>query len=212
MKFFVFIFFFAFSFQPLYAAGTVTPYPLTATDKAVLGRVEQYLSGIKTILSEFTQGAPNGDIANGKFYLQRPGKLRMEYAPPTPVLIVTDGDTLIFYDRELDQISRISLESTLVGFLAREKVTFDSTVIVTHFEHRNNLIRVSLVQQEHPKDGVLTLEFSDKPLELHTMLVTDNAGQQTTVSLNQARFNIALDNALFIFKDPHLGKKRTLKN
>src|SRR5262249_10822638 len=81
---------------PLQAASlklpySVKPYDLTYSDRQTISRIEGYLSGIETISSEFIQFAPNGDVTNGKFYLKRPGKLRMEYNPPTPVLMVTSG-------------------------------------------------------------------------------------------------------------------------
>jgi outer membrane lipoprotein-sorting protein len=203
---------FLLSCQSLQAEERIRSYPLTNEDKAVLGRIESYLTGIHTITADFIQAAPNGDISTGKFYLDRPGKLRMEYAPPMPVLMVANGSYIVYYDKELDQVSRILLESTLVGFLAREKVRFDNTVIITGMQRENNVLRVSLVQSEHPKDGALTLEFSDNPLAIHNIVIKDSAGQVTTVALNNARFNTSIDAELFVFKDPHLGGKRSIKN
>jgi outer membrane lipoprotein-sorting protein len=184
---------------------SVTPYSVSLHDREMLTRVEQYLTGIHSISSEFLQTSPSGDITNGKFYLQRPGKLRMEYNPPTPVLMVTSGSDIVYYDKELDQISRISLDSTLVGFLARDDVKFDSSVTITKIENADKAIRISLIQTKKPKDGMLTLEFSDGPLLLRNMNVTDSSGQVTTVSLNNARFNMPLPSDLFVFHDPHLG-------
>ena len=199
--------------QPVLAADTARLYTLTTKDKADLTRIENYLSNIHTISSDFIQAAPSGDISMGKFYLQRPNRLRMEYAPPTPVLMVTSGGYIIYYDKELDQVSRILLESTLVGFLAKSNVKFDNTVIITGMEHDDDLLSVSLVQTKHPGDGTLTLEFSDNPIALHNMVVKDSSGQVTTVALNNARFNLPLDPTLFVFKDPHLGgSKRSIKN
>ena len=184
-----------------------TPILASEPNKATIARVENYLSNIHTIEAEFIQAAPNGDITSGKFYLQRPGKLRMEYAPPTPVLMVTSGSNIVYYDKELDQISRISLEDTLVGFLARSEVKFDDTVNITSVSKDDDVLRISLIQTKKPKDGSLTLEFSDKPLSLRNMIVKDSAGETTTVSLNNAKFNIALAEDLFIFHDPHFSKK-----
>ncbi len=189
-------------------AFSTKPYALNDEDKAALKRIENYLSGIHTLSAEFTQAAPNGDISAGKFYLSRPGKLRMEYAPPTPVLMVASGNDITYYDKELDQVSHIPLESTLVGFLAQEEVKFDNTVIITNFEHGDKTMRVSLIQSKRPKDGTLTLEFSDDPLVIRNMVVTDSSGQVTTVSLNNAHFGAPLAADLFTFKDPHLGGHR----
>jgi outer membrane lipoprotein-sorting protein len=189
----------------------VQPYQLTDEDKKTLEKAEDYLSDLHTISSDFIQAAPNGDITSGKFYLQRPGKLRMEYSPPMPVLMVASGGDIVYYDKELDQVTHISLGSTLVGFLARDHVKFDDTVIITYFEHKNGSLRISLVQTKKPKDGNLTLEFSDRPLVLRNIIMTDNSGQITTVSLNNARFNVPLDKDLFIFKDPHKGSRSIQK-
>ena len=189
-------------------AGHIKPYPLTQEDKATLTRVEAYLTGIHTITAQFTQSAPNGDLSNGMFYLQRPGKLRMEYAPPMPVLMVAASGDIVYYDKELDQVTHISLESTLVGFLAQEDVKFDKSVIITDMERAPDAVRVSLVQTKRPHDGTLTLEFSDHPMAIRNMIVTDSSGQTTTVSLNNARFNLPLDHSIFVFKDPHLEGRR----
>ena len=206
MRFLLSLFVILFISQQAVAEGA-KPYKLSPEDHEVLTRVEKYLSGVHTISSDFIQAAPNGDISNGKFFLERPGKLRMEYLPPTPVLMVTSGGQIVYYDKELDQITRIPLESTLVGFLARDTVKFDHTVIITDCERGDETVSISLVQTQRPKDGSLTLEFSDNPLALRRMVVKDSGGQITTVALNNAHFNFPLPASLFTFKDPHLGKK-----
>lgn len=212
MRFFISILAVLLFCQPVLATENSMPYKLTDSDKALLARIEKYLTGVHTISSEFIQSAPNGDISSGKFFLQRPGKLRMEYLPPMPVLMVTSGSQIIYYDKELDQVTHIPLESTLIGFLARDDVKFDDTVTITNIEHADKSLSVSLVQTKRPKDGSLTLEFSDAPLALHNMMVKDSAGQVTTVSLNNSRFNFPIPAGLFIFKDPHIGGKRSIKN
>lgn len=181
------------------------PYDITSKNKDTLARVEKYLTDIHSISAEFLQSAPNGAVTTGKFYLERPGKLRMEYNPPTPVLMVTSGSDIVYYDKELDQISRIGLDSTLVGFLAQDQIKFDGSVIITNIENTDKSLRISLVQTKKPKDGLLTLEFADNPLALRNINITDSSGQITVVSLNNARYNLPLPAELFVFKDPHLG-------
>jgi outer membrane lipoprotein-sorting protein len=186
-------------------AFSVTPYALSQSDRESLTRIEQYLTGVHTISAEFIQAAPSGDISTGDFYLQRPGKLRMEYRPPTPVTMVASHGDIVYYDKELDQVSHIPLEST------QEKVRFDDSVIITGFERAHDTLRLSLVQAKRPRDGMLTLEFSDAPIVLHNMVVTDSGGQTTTVSLNNARFNAVLDSGLFVFHDPHPNRRNVVK-
>lgn len=192
-------------------AFPTTPYALSPGDREALARIEIYLTGVHTISAEFIQAAPSGDISTGDFYLQHPGRLRMQYHPPTPVTMVASHGDIVYYDKELDQVSHIPLESTLVGFLAQENVKFDDSVIITGFERGHDVLRLSLVQAKRPRDGMLTLEFSDAPMALHNMVVTDSGGQTTTVSLNNARFNAPLDSDLFVFHDPHPNRRNVVK-
>ena len=74
-------------------------------------RLENYLSGITTITSDFSQAAPDGSISAGRFYLQRPNKMRWEYKPPVPILMVANGLELVYYDKELEQVTYIPLIS-----------------------------------------------------------------------------------------------------
>jgi len=176
-----------------------------AKDKETIKRLQDYLTNLTTIISDFTQIAPDGTLTNGKFYLQRPGKMRWQYNPPTPILMVSNGSELVFYDYELEQSSHIPLDRTLIGFLAQEKITFDGLVGITELTKQAGVIRISLSQHEKASDGQLMLEFSDKPLLLRNMVIRDATKQVTTVSLNNARFGVKMDPELFIFREP---KKR----
>lgn len=171
-----------------------------------IDRVEAYLSSLTTVVSEFMQIAPDGSLTNGKFFLQRPGKMRWQYNPPTPVLMVSNGSELVYYDYELEQVTHLPLDSTLIGFLAQEKIRFDDKVGIQEFEEKDGVIRITVAQRDKPGDGQLTLEFSDNPLLIRNMIVRDASNQLTTVSLNNARFGVKLDPKLFVFIDPR-GKR-----
>lgn len=214
-----YIVFFCFFTYPAFADAAkqipIREMTLSSAQKKRVTQIEDYLTGIKTIVADFVQIAPDGGLVSGKFYLQRPGKMRWQYEPPTPILMVANGKFLIFYDYELDQISHIPLQDTLAGFLARDKITFGGDVIVTNIEEGAGSLRITVVQKEKPKDGSLTLEFATNPVQLRNMLVYDAAGQQTTVALNNARYDIPLDESLFIFDEtrkPRIGKNRRRKD
>ncbi len=192
--------------SPAYADNVFLPAEKVASSKYTTQRIERYLSGITTIVSDFTQVAPDGSLANGKFYMQRPGKMRWQYNPPTPVLMVSSGTELVYYDYELEQVSHIPLDGSLISFLGRDKITFGGNVGITQFENEANAIRIEVAQTAKPSEGRLMLEFSDKPLTLRNMVVTDATGQVTTVALQNAQFGVKIDPELFVFTDPR--KKR----
>lgn len=197
------------AFSTAFAAA---PLQLTAADKTAVAKVEKYLTGLTTIQADFVQIAPDGGMASGTFYLSRPGKMRWQYDPPTPILMVADGKFLVFYDYELDQTSYIPLQETLAGFLARDVIAFGKDVVITDINRGPGSLRLSMVQQEKPKDGILTLEFATEPLQLRNMKVVDAIGQETTVSLNNARYGIPLGKELFVFEDkttaPRIGDRK----
>jgi outer membrane lipoprotein-sorting protein len=65
------------------------------------------------------------------------------------------------------------------------------------------------VQADKPEEGALTMEFSDKPLQLRQMVVEDARGQRTNISLQNATFGQPLPDSLFKFEDPRgIGKRR----
>lgn len=189
-------------------AGFMTQEELAPNSKTI-NRIQNYLSGISTIVADFTQVAPDGSISTGKFFLQRPGRMRWQYNPPTPILMVADGKELIYYDYELDQISHISLDSTLIGFLAQDKIRFDGKVGIRQFSHEAGVIRITLAQRDKAKDGELMLEFSDSPMVIRNMVVRDATNQVTNVALNNARFGVAIDKELFVFREPARRRRKT---
>ena len=168
-----------------------------------IARVESFLSLLTTIKADFEQVAPSGETASGTFYLQRPGKMRWEYNPPSPILLVSNGKTITYYDAEMDQINYITLDETLAGFLASEtlKLNTDATELVG-FEVSPGAVRATIRQRENPENGTLTIEFTDKPLVMKQLIITDAGGNETRIALSGAEYGKKLDRSLFIFKDP----------
>ncbi len=176
--------------------------PWAAKEKDIT-RVEDYLTNLTTIVADFTQVDGNGNLSEGKFYLKRPGKMRWQYKPPTPILLVSDGKALTYYDAELDQVNYIPVDDTLAGFLTAPniKLSGKATTLV-EFTNADKMIRAQVVQADKPGDGSLTLEFSDEPLQLRQMVVADASGQRTTIQLQNAEYGKTLPDKLFVFEDP----------
>ncbi len=176
---------------------------LSAADRADVGRIEAYLNRIRTLKARFLQVSSTGDLSEGTLFISRPGKLRIEYDPPVPILIVAARGVLTYFDKELEQVSEIDLESTPAGILVKETVSFFSgDFTLTRFKRRADAARVTLVRTEDPAEGSLTLIFSDRPLALRKWIVTDAQGVKTTVSLLKTRFGLPLNPELFTFEGP----------
>ena len=170
---------------------------------ADLARIEKYLNNMRTMSAHFFQSTSDGGEAEGTLYLARPGRLRVEYSPPTPVLIVSDGNQVHYYDFELNQVSTIGLSATPAAVLVREKYNLSNGDIhVTEYERGPGVIRVTLQDSKNPDVGSLALTFQDSPMTLKQWKVTDAQGVVTTVALSEARQDVALSPKLFDFTDP----------
>ncbi len=191
-----------------FVAGFAAAAPaaeLAPDDEAELGRIEAYLNSIATLRARFDQVAPDGALAEGHFYLRRPGRLRFEYAPPTPILVVADRVWLIFHDTELGQVDRLPLYSTPLGFLVKEEIAFTGQIVVEALERLPGELRLRLRDDENAGEGTLTLVFTEAPLRLWQWRVTDAQGLTTRITLSDVEVNVPLEPTLFVFDDPAPG-------
>ncbi len=190
------------------AQAMATPAVLNAEQSGWVQRAEKYFASVDSIRASFFQTSAEGGTAEGVFYLRRPGRLRIEYLPPTPVLIVGDGLLLHFHDTELGQVSDWPIFDTPLGALSSGDVSFNDNLIVTGFRRRSGAIAITLVKAEDPGLGSLTLYFSEAPMELKQWKVIDAQGLVTTVALFNAETNINLDAKLFVFDDPRENREQ----
>jgi outer membrane lipoprotein-sorting protein len=177
---------------------------LSAQDREVVQQVEDYLNSVRSLSAEFVQIGPNGEIAKGQVYLRRPGKLRFEYAPPSPLLLVADGRWLVLEDKELQHVDRWPVGDTPLAVLVADHVDLDGSVQVTDVRREGGVVRITLIDRKRPGEGHLTLIFNETPLELRQWEVHDAQGGVTHVSLNDTKVNVQLADKLFRYD--HFGK------
>lgn len=190
------------------ASGHAAPTPpkpaaLSEQDRADIARIEDYLNGITTLQSRFLQVSQAGGYAEGELLLSRPGRLKLEYAPPVPVLIVVNGRFVTYYDKQLKQVQHVPTEQTPASILVRDTISLaPGDLTVTEFERGPGTLRVTVVRTADPGMGSMALVFADRPLALKKWTVTDAQGQVTDVSLLGPRFGVTLDPRAFDFQPP----------
>lgn len=193
------------------------PAPLAAADavritpeiEASLKKAEAYLDSIKTMQAEFLQISSNGETTTGHILLARPKNLRIEYDPPTPILIIANGEYLTYVDKELKQVNHLPLEDTPAAFLLRDSFSFtDGKLVVTGFEKAANTVRISVVQRKDPLAGELTLVFNDNPMVLRKWVIIDAQGIITDLTLTNARFDFPIPDSKFLSNFPEFDLNR----
>lgn len=170
---------------------------LTEQDRADLARIERYLTDIRTLHSRFLQVSSVGMPVEGDLYLNRPGKMRFEYDPPYPAMLMADGLVLLYYDKELKEETYLPLWETPLWFLLRDEVVLDDSVRVVGLERGPAVLRVTVEQNDETPQGRVTLVFADQPLTLKKWIVTDAQGVTTEVALIAPRVGVEIDEDIF---------------
>lgn len=193
--------------EPLPLAAQPPPSPhaavLSDADLAALKQIETYLDGLTALNARFTQTAENGTTATGTAWLLRPGRMRFEYDPPSPLLLVAGHGLVVFRDNKLDQTTNIPMGQTPLGLLLADHLSLSGAVTVTDFIHAGPQWRVTLERTASPGDGTLTLVLQANPLALTGWSVVDAEGHATQVTLSNIKLGGEYPAKLFTFIDPH---------
>jgi len=174
---------------------------LSPDSVATVARIETYLNKLGTVHARFVQISSNGNLAEGEVHLQRPGKMRFEYDPPHPVLLIADGHSLLYYDRDLKNATFIPIEDSPLWFIVQPHIQIGGKVEVTDLAEEAGTITMTIRDTKRPDSGNVTLVFSDKPLQLHKWIVTDTQGVSIQVALIEPEFEVAMPKDLFEYGD-----------
>lgn len=176
---------------------------LDATQRATLTRVNAYFNSIQDMTATFEQTAPNGSRSVGKLYLSRPGKIRFQYAPPSPLEIVADGSSVIVKNRKLATQEIWPLSQTPLKFLLSDKIDLlkDANVLAVYQEPE--MVSV-VIEQKNAIGGSAQIQllFGGQDYSLKQWTVTDAQGMDTSVQLSDVEKVAKLDGNLFKIVQP----------
>ncbi|MES2961972.1 MAG: outer membrane lipoprotein carrier protein LolA [Pseudomonadota bacterium] len=169
--------------------------------KSDLQQVENYLNNIKNLSAKFVQESAEGNLVEGKFLLSRPGKMRIEYSAQPKVIVVVNGAVLSYFDVELDEISRLSTNTTPASFLTRENISFSAKdVEITNVKKTPNQIKISVMKKNRKEAGEFSLIFSTNPLRFDKMEVKNDLDQTIRVTLSDIDFTSPISDKMFVVK------------
>jgi len=189
----------------LVPAGFISPawaarYPGTYSEAegALLDKVSAYLNAIHTLKSNFVQLGPQGELAQGAFYLAKPGRLRFAYSPPSPILIVATGGNIYVKNSKLNTVDRTSISDTPLDLLLNQDVDLRHDPVITGIEQQPGAVIVHARAATTRSQSNITLVFSYPAIELRQWMVKDNQGGVTTVALTGLETGMTLPDSLFV--------------
>lgn len=176
---------------------------LSAEDRAVLAQAQTYLQGLTSAQGNFVETGPGGQTRRGRFYLQRPGKMRFEYSDPEGLLVVSDGSNVKRYDPRLNVFRQVPLSATpLSTFLART-VRLDQGVRIDRVTRmQSGAFAITARDARRPNEGSVILAFAGSPLRLQEWTITDAQGGRTRTQLSSLTPASGLAASLFQLRDP----------
>jgi outer membrane lipoprotein-sorting protein len=175
--------FFPFSFS-LDKSGAAKAAAFDAKQRALLDKVSGYLAGVQTMVGSFVQVGPDGRRVEGAFYIQKPGKVRFAYNPPSPIDIISDGSTVVVRDRSLDTQDFYPLSQTPLRYLLADHIDLLRDTDVVSISADESFITV-VIEETKLVIGTnrLMIMLDAKNLQLKQWTVTDPQGLDTTVAV-----------------------------
>ncbi len=176
---------------------------LSAADREALGRAQTYLRGLTSAQGTFTETGAGGQRRTGRFWLQRPGKMRFEYTNPAGLLVVSDGSNVMRYDPRLNTFQQVPLGQTPLSTFLSRNVSFDQGVRVDDVTIRSSgAFAVTVRDARRPNEGYAILAFAGSPMRLQEWTVVDAQGSRTRTQLTELRPASGLAASLFQLRDP----------
>jgi chaperone LolA len=188
--------------RALLAAAVVVAAPAAAAESPDLAKLKAHIAAVRTMTANFVQTDAKGRSAAGTLELKRPGKVRFQYGSGD-LLIVADGKRLYFLDYQVGQKSSWPLDKTPLGPLLSGSPDFEGKAQILP----NSDSRILVARAKNTSYGQLTLAFlrdANAPggLQMYGWTAIDPQGHRTTVKLSNVRYNAAVSDSAFTFRDP----------
>jgi outer membrane lipoprotein-sorting protein len=167
---------------------------------ASINKISAYLNSFMTMQGEFTQISPLGNVSKGVMLISKPGKLRFDYAPPNPFLLVSDGKWVTLKNRSKEKGDQFPLSATPLRLVVSPKIDLLNDASILGFEQTDGIDSVTLEDKGGSMGGQIVLIFDENQNQLQQWIIVDGKGRRTTVSLANLQSGVKIDPKLFSVK------------
>ncbi|MEM6603373.1 MAG: outer-membrane lipoprotein carrier protein LolA [Pseudomonadota bacterium] len=159
------------------------------------------MTNMKTAEGKFIQVGPDGVISEGDFALKRPGRVYFDYDEPTPLRIIADGFWVAVENYDIKSTDRYPLSETPLSILLAEKPDFTGSDYKITFEEHADHYKVHASDPNAPKQGTISLVFTNNPIAIKSWVTTDAQGLKTVITLQNVRLNVPVASKLFYIEN-----------
>ena len=165
-------------------------------DAKAVQEISKHFSGVPSMMGEFIQFGPNGEQTGGRFFLQRPGKIRFDYNKPSPIMVKADGRTVGINNKKLKTWDYFPLRKTPLRLLLADKIDVNDKAIQS-VKLEEDLTTVVLADKSLFGKSKITLMFDPNSYDLRQWTITDNQGKDTSVMIFNIKKNVKFKKRLF---------------
>jgi len=171
--------------------------------------LKRFLGSTQTLEANFKQTLVDDqgielENSSGVVFLNRPDKFRWDYQLPYTQTIVTDGETLWFYDEDLEQVTIRNVSSSIANTPAAVFGSYediDEQFIIIDMGTIEKFDWVELTPRDIDSQyNSIRLGFDDDQLGM--MVMFDNLGQVTRIDFTDEIINKKMDDSMFNFQPP----------
>jgi outer membrane lipoprotein-sorting protein len=187
--------------SPLAASASSPAVQLSTAQRAAVDEVSQYMNSMQYLRGEFSQISPTGKLARGVFFISKPGKMRFEYAPPVPLMIISDGKWVMIKNKNKENGDAGPLSKTPLRIVLSNDVNLARDTNIISVEQADGLVTVTLEDKKDTfEGGQLILVYDQSRKALQQWVVIDAKGRRTTVTLENLVAGEKPDPKLFVVK------------
>ncbi|MCC0037555.1 MAG: outer membrane lipoprotein carrier protein LolA [Brucellaceae bacterium] len=158
--------------------------------------IADHFSSVKSMAGEFVQFGPRGEQTGGKFFIERPGKIRFNYESPSNFRVVADGKSVVIENPKLKTSELYSLSQTPLKLLLDERIDLSGKKVKS-IKEEADLTTITLADKSVFGNATITMMFDPKSYDLRQWTVTDAQGKDTTVMIYNVQNGVSLDPGMF---------------
>lgn len=181
------------------AAAALAPqagFAQGAAGSAAAQRIADHFSSVKTMMGEFVQFGPRGEQTGGKFFIERPGRLRFNFDDPSPIRVIADGKNVVIGNTKLKTWDLYPLSKTPLSLLLSDRIDL-SNQMVRNVRVEDDLTTIVLGNKTVFGDSTITMMFDSKTYDLRQWTITDAQNKDTSVMIYNVKTGVGFDNKVF---------------
>jgi outer membrane lipoprotein-sorting protein len=167
-----------------------------AAGSAAAQKIADHFSSVKSMVGEFVQFGPRGEQTGGKFYIERPGKLRFNFEDPSPIRVIADGKNVAIGNMKLKTWDLYPLSKTPLSLLLADKIDLGNQM-VRDVKEESDLTTIVLGNKSVFGDSTITMMFDSKTYDLRQWTITDAQNKDTSVMIYNVQNGVNLDDKVF---------------